>query len=174
MTSPTTRRTEPWHGFTLVELCVVLVIVGLVLAVVTPRFGAMLTRGTLRSEARRLSAAARHLSGEAARTGKPHYLNIDVGKDAYWVTVDEGRGRPAEPSDPLAAAYVLSEGVRFKDVAVAGRGGRAGGVQRIGFFRRGENDEAVIHLSDNARRRNISVHLKPYGGRTAIHDYYYK
>lgn len=162
------------RGFTLIELCVVLVLVALVLSITLPRYGGILTRGTLRSEARRLSAAARYLSSEAARTGRTHYLNFDVGKDTYWVTADEGGGKPVEQTGPLAESYVLTDGFLFKDVTMPGKGQKSRGMQRIGFYAHGENDEAVVHLADFAKKRNYSLHLKPYGGRTEIFDYYYK
>lgn len=152
----------------------VLVLVALVLTITLPRYGGMLTRGTLRSEARRLSAAARYLSSEAARTGRTHYLNFDVGKDTYWVTADEGGARPVEQTAPLAEPYTLTDGFLFRDVTVPGKGRKSRGTQRIGFFAHGENDEAIVHLADYAKKRTYSLHLKPYGGRTEIYDHYYK
>ena len=151
-----------------------MVIVALVIAIALPRYSGMLTRGSMRSEARRLAAAARYLSSEAARTGRAHYLNFDVGHDTYWVTVDEGGGRPVEESTHLTRRYLLSEGVMIRDVTVLGRGQKSRGTQRIGFFARGENEEAIVHLGDYAKSRSYSLHLKPYGGRTAFYDYDYK
>lgn len=148
----------------------VLVIIALALAIVLPRYGGMLTRGSVRSEARRLAATARYLSSEAARTGRVHYLNFDVGKDTYWVTVDEGAGKPVKTSTALARPHLLAEGILIRDVEVVGRGRRGRGTQRIGFFARGENEEAVVSLGDYSRRSSCSIHLKPYGGRTAIQE----
>ena len=165
------RTTSARRGFTLIELAVALLIVALVVAIALPRYGGMLTRGGLRSEACRLAAAARYLSSEAARTGRAHYLNLDVGGDSYWVTVDEGGRRQAELSTALARPHLLAPGILIRGVEVVGRGGgRSRGTRRIGFFARGENEEAVLRLGDQARRRSCSIHLKPYGGRTAVYD----
>ena len=46
------RTTSARRGFTLIELAVALLIVALVVAIALPRYGGMLTRGGLRSEAR--------------------------------------------------------------------------------------------------------------------------
>lgn len=170
-TSPTTRDSR--RGFTLIELCVVLVLVAILLTIALPRYGGFFIRGTLRSEARRIAALARYLSNESRRSGLVHYINFDVGHDEYWVTVDAGRAKATGSTAPLAEARVLPEGIRFRDVTVLGVGRKSLGVQRIAFRPRGENDEAIVHLSNYAKNRLYSLHLKPYHGKTEIFDYYY-
>jgi len=152
----------------------VLVLIGVILVVVMPRYGGILTRGSMRSEARRLAALVRYLRHEAARTGRVHYLNFEVGRDEYWVSVGEGRGRAAEEATQLAKPHVLAEGVRFKDVTVYGRGKKSEGKQAVGFFPRGESDEAIVHFSDYAKGRFCTLHIKPYSARSDIYDYYYE
>lgn len=173
-TSPTTRSRHVAGGFTLIELCVVLVLVGVVLALVIPRYGGFLTRGSMRSEARRLAALVRYLRHEASRSGKVHYLSFDVGRDEYSVSVDEGKGRAAEDLTQLAKPHVLAEGIRFRDVTVYGRGQKSEGRQLVAFTPRGESDEAIVHFSDYGKDRFCSLHIKPYNGRSDIYDYYYK
>ncbi|MCX6356819.1 MAG: prepilin-type N-terminal cleavage/methylation domain-containing protein, partial [Candidatus Aureabacteria bacterium] len=100
-TSPTTNDL-PRRGFTLIELCVVLILIGLTLTLALPRYGGFLIRGGMRSDARRISALARYLSCEASRTGRTHYIDFEVGKDEYRVTVDAGGHRAKEAAGALA------------------------------------------------------------------------
>ena len=166
-------------GFTLIELGVVLCLLAIVLTIVIPRYGGFLMRGTTRSEARRLSATARYLSNEASRSGKTHYLNFDLRKDRYWVTVQTGKARAVKESTHLSRTHTLPEGIHIKDVVVHGRGKKSSGSQRVAFYPKGENDEAIVHFSRNTSRgygkkQFYSLHIKPYSGRCKMYDYYYK
>lgn len=147
------------------------VIIAAAIAILLPRTTGFLARGGMRSEARRLAALARYLRHEASRSGKTHYLTFDLGADTYWVTVDEGRGRPAEARTPLGGAHVLADGVRLRDVTVHGRGRRSSGRQQIAFTPKGECDEAIVHFSDWRRGRVFSLHIKPYFGRSDIYEH---
>lgn len=172
-TSRTTRDSKSGRGFTLIELCVVLVLIAIALAIAIPRYGGFMTRGTLRSETRRLASAARYLSHEASRTGKTHYLNFDPRRGRYWVTIDTGAARAVEERTQLAGSYTLPDGVRIADMLVVERGLRKHGRHQIGFYPRGESDEAIVRFSNMNKSRFYSLHIKPYG-RYEVYDYYYK
>jgi len=174
MTSPTTQNKRSSRGFTLIELCVVLVIISVILALAFPRYGGFLTRGSMRSEARRLAAMARYLSSESSRQRRVHYLNFDVDKDTYWVTVDEGKGRPVQESTHLTRPRTLPGGIRFKDVTVFAVRKKNAMRRRVAFYPGGENDEALIHFSDYGKDRFFTLHIKPYNGHCALYDDYFK
>lgn len=168
------RRWRASAGFTLIELGVVLILLSIACAIAIPRYGAFLVRGTMRSEARRLAGLAKYLSNEASRTRKPHYINFDVSRDKYWVTVDEGKGRPVKESTHLSRPRTVSGGVKISDVTVRGRGKRRHGRHRVGFYAKAENDEAIIHFTDTSRDASCSLYIKPYCGMTQIYDYHFK
>lgn len=174
MTSPTTQSRSPARGFTLIELCVVLVIISLILAIAIPRYGGFMTRGTMRSEARRLAALVRYLSSEASRSRNVYHLNFALDEGRYWVTVAGGRGRPAEVRTHLTKPRPLPEGIKFKDVAIVGRAGKSRGRNMVAFYPKGESDEAIVHFSDYGGKQFYSLHIKPYSGRSVIYAYYFK
>ena len=172
--SPTTRNSGPARGFTLIELCVVLVIISVILAVAIPRYSGFMTRGTMRSEARRIAALVRYLSRESSRSGNVYHLYFDVDKDSYRVAVSAGRGRPVEESTQLTRPRSLPDGIRFKDVAVLWRAGKSQERKTVTFYPKGENDEAIVHFSDFGKKQAYSLYIKPYAGRSVIYDYDFK
>ena len=64
-------------GFTLVELAVVLVLVGLLLGLVLPRLPGV-GEDRLEATARRISGMTRHIYNEAALTGQEHLIRFDL------------------------------------------------------------------------------------------------
>lgn len=172
--SPTTRN-RPRLGFTLIELCVVLLLISLVVAILLPRYGGLFARSTIRSEARRLSSMVRYLRSEAVRTGKIHYLNFDIDDNSYWVAVWEGRGRPLEERTQLAKRRELPDSVRLKDVSIVYRAGKFHGRSQMAFYPGGASDEAIVHFAGGgAKRSEYSLHIKPFYSRSDMYDYYFK
>ncbi|MEJ2744779.1 MAG: hypothetical protein P8123_03695, partial [bacterium] len=139
-----------------------------------PRYTGFMTRGTMRSEARRIAAMVRYLSRESCRTGNVYYLDFNVDKDIYGVAVAAVRGRPLQEDTQLTRPRLLPDGIRFKDVAILWRAGKSKLRQTVAFYPKGENDEAIVHLSDYGKKQFYSLHIKPYAGRSTIYDYYFK
>ena len=84
-------------GFTLVEILVVLVIVGLI-GGMSIRGLRSLAKSDLRTSVSHLSGAMRYLFNRAATTGKYHRLVIDVDQGRYWAEVsDDQFYMPREP-----------------------------------------------------------------------------
>jgi general secretion pathway protein H len=91
------RRRGPHSGFTLLEMLIVLVIVGLI-AGMSIRGLRTLAKTDLRANTARLSGAVRYLFDRASTTGKYHRLVIDVDEGRYWAEVSDDRFYiPREP-----------------------------------------------------------------------------
>ncbi|MED5526793.1 MAG: prepilin-type N-terminal cleavage/methylation domain-containing protein [Pseudomonadota bacterium] len=71
------------HGFTLLELLVVLVVMMLVLSAAAPRFGALLPGMALKSQARQVAALLRESRSQAIATGQ--VLTIANRQQQLWV-----------------------------------------------------------------------------------------
>ena len=72
-------------GFTLLELAVLLLIIGLVLAIAMPHMRGF-QGAELRSESRRLAARSHYLYEEAGAQKVLLRLNLDLNRNAYFVT----------------------------------------------------------------------------------------
>ena len=73
---------QPGHGFTLIELAIVLAAVGLLLAALLPSFKAMAARGQLLAAAQQLQADIGLAREQASRLATPVYLSFQPG--AQW------------------------------------------------------------------------------------------
>ncbi|NIS68431.1 MAG: prepilin-type N-terminal cleavage/methylation domain-containing protein, partial [Proteobacteria bacterium] len=79
------RKTSPDSGFTLLELTVVLLILGILLALSIPRLG-YLTGQNLSVTSRRISGTVRYLFHQSTLNRTIYRLNYDLKKNEYWVT----------------------------------------------------------------------------------------
>lgn len=163
------RITEERTAFTLLELAVVLLIIGLVLAIAMPHFGAF-QGAELRTEARRLAARSHYLYEEAGAQKVLLRLNLDLDHSTYFVTrLDPFAAEPSfkPESGPAGGVATMPADVHLRDVWVAGGGLYRNGIVRCQFYPGGIADAAVIHLLD----RNgdvITVGIDPFSGDVAI------
>jgi prepilin-type N-terminal cleavage/methylation domain-containing protein len=166
---PPLEITRAEFGFTLLELAVVLLIIGLVMAIAMPRFGAF-QGAELRSESRRLAARTHYLYEEAGAQKVLLRLNLDVSHSSYFVTrLNPLAIRPAfEPEKGLAGGLVrLPADVRLRDVWVEGAGLFHSGIVGCEFYPSGTADAAVIHLLDR-NGEVMTIGIDPFNGAATI------
>lgn len=76
-------------GFTLLEMLVVMVIAGMLMATIVPDFGPAIARAKLYSSVRDIASALRHTRGQALINGKEAVFELDIDRHSYRLT-----GRP--------------------------------------------------------------------------------
>lgn len=84
------------RGFTLIELVLVILIIGFVMAIVAPTMGQMLRSNRLDNAARTVAAVLKDARARAAADAKPYRLVIDTDDNTCWIEVltPEGFIRP--------------------------------------------------------------------------------
>ncbi len=128
-----TRARFTVTGFTLLELLVVLVIIGLLAGYVGPKFFAQIGKSEVKKAAAQVDALGKALDQYRLDTG--HYPSTEQGLDALWVKpADETRWwgpylRKAPPKDPWGRVYVYKAPGDHGDFDLSslGKDGREGG-----------------------------------------------
>lgn len=170
---PRPRSRDRSSGFTLLELAVVLLILGIAASFVAPRLrdpDAL----ALSSSAERLATTARYLYDEAAYQRLPMRLNFDLDRQMYFVTVLGGDPDAPEfvPVDsPLARPVALPDSVAFRDVVLPAVGTVSEGTVFAQFSPEGWADPLVVHLRGRSGG-DATMAIEPLTGRTRVADRY--
>jgi len=156
-------------GYTLVELIVVLVLIGLVLTLAAPRFRNALLTDDLKGVARKMIGIINNLRNEAIREQRNYSLRFDLDANKFWVSygsmTDEERAVAGEEGSSLPPD------IRIHDVWIKGEGKMVRGTARIRFTRRGYTQKSAIHLSSKDGRE-LTLVLSPFLGKVKVVDKY--
>ncbi len=164
------------HGFTLMELLVVLLIVGLFSALLSIRIENLFSGGDLRLASRIIIAEINKRRGKAAYTHKEQVLGLKVGNNMLY-SIDSESQRAIVPDliteeEKIALkAIYLPDGVILEDVVIVSKGKVQGGEARIRFFANGTVDRSLIHLRNEADKV-YTLQINPLTGDVRVHDKY--
>jgi prepilin-type N-terminal cleavage/methylation domain-containing protein len=157
-------------GFTLVELAVVIVVLGVMFALVIPRLGE-LGKADLKRSARHLTGMIRFLKGESQARKAVYRLQFDVNGGHYWAEVltptSENTVEFRRLQSVIGSEGSLSGNTTFRDVVVGSHPDDA----FIQFNPDGWVEHAMIHLRDG-RDRDYTLAVKPLTGDTELHEGY--
>ena len=129
------------HGFTLLELVLVLMVLALVLAAAAPSLAGWNRGQRLQNSADRLLSAARWARSEAIATAMPHQLEINASAGIYRVSRREGQEwvpAPGEFGRDMAVPAGLSMELSREDQSM---------TPAIDFYPNGRISPATIELS---------------------------
>ena len=125
-------------GFTLVELLIVLVILGVTVALATPQFAKGLRTLELKAGARQLVAVLRQARGRAVVEGREVELLLDRERRVYRLN---GAGREYGWRGPMALRVYSAEGLPVEETTAVLRffpdGGSSGGFIDLALEQRG-------------------------------------
>lgn len=102
------RADRTSRGFTLIELVLVILIIGLLLAVVAPSLGGMLRSQKLDAAARTIAGMLKQARIYAASQAKPYRLVIDTDDNTCWLEVLSTSGFE-RPESSLGVIIELGE-----------------------------------------------------------------
>ena len=160
-------------GFTLIELSMVIIILGIVSVFAVPRFKDLLWHGDIKGAARQLSGVIRYTQNKAAMSKVRHRLNYDLDAHRYWVTMSDAHGAFVEDRSILLKSISLPHKVRFKDVFTSREGEEIHGVAYTEFIPNGLAEDTIIHL-ENDEEKFFTLMIKPLTGNVKVYDRYIK
>lgn len=122
------------RGFSLLELLVVLVIIGLSASLVLPTLTGGLSSLRLKTAAREVSATLRYARSLAVSVGKEQVINMDIEEGKYWLNEDKDNNREL-PSD-----------IRFLNITTQGEEITTG-MAGIVFYPMGNSSGSSIFIT---------------------------
>ncbi len=171
-------------GFTLIELTLVMLVIGLMMAITLPKFR-NIGGGDMKLEARTLIGQIQGLYSEATFTRRQHRLVFDLDRNRYWGEAEvpskrqrDEQGRPILTKKvfrPVTRDFLkpvtLPRGVELTDVIAGAFGKRSGGTVYTNFYPLGRTDFTTIHLEDDDSDV-MTLMINPVTGRVTVADNY--
>jgi len=157
------------RGYTLIELTVVIVLIGLTVVLTVPKFRYSLLTDDLKGTVRRMIGTIRTLRNEAVRERQAFMLHFDLETNRLWV--ESAKATEEELAEAHSKAFQLPEGVRIMDVWSRGRGKQAAGEAAIRFTEKGYVEPSVIHLGAKDGRE-FTLILSPFLGKVEVLEEY--
>jgi general secretion pathway protein H len=158
------------YGFTLIEIAVVLVIIGLVMMLVIPRLPSSESEN-LKISARTLASTLRYLQERAATSRTTYYLHIEPGTDTFKIQEAGGDGSEKDPGDPLLQKRPVKEGIIAADVYIPRLGKVNEGQVTLTIGMGGLRDFVIIHLR-SADNSFWTVMAFPASGKVKVYEGY--
>ncbi len=158
------------NGFTLIELAVVIVVLGIMIALVIPRLGE-LGEANLKRSARHITGMVRFLRDDAQAKKTVYRLRFDIQGGRYWAealtAVSEKAGEFKRLQSVMVNEAGLSGQTTFKDVKT----GSHPDDPYILFTPDGWVEKSFIHLRDGDGKE-FTLIVKPLTGDTELREGY--
>ena len=139
------RTLRAQSGFTLIELVVVMVVIGMVMMLVVPRLPS--SEGEdLKTSARTLASTLRYMQERAAGGRTTYYLRMEPGTDRVVVWEASADGSEKVPTDPQLQKRPVRDGIQVADIMIPRLGTIKDGQLLLDIGMGGLRDFAAIHL----------------------------
>lgn len=157
------------RGYTLIELIVVLVLVGLLGSLTLPRLRHTVYSDDLQSTTRRLAGVVRELRNEAQRQPAGLSLRFDLDAGRFWLETGDmtAEGR----SHARQNASELPTGVGISSVWLESEGIINEGDTAIAITRKGYVQPSAIYLRDDSGRE-FTLRFQPFLPKEEVYNTY--
>ncbi len=154
------KNNNKYGGFTLIELIVVLIIIGVVFVVSFPRLSGLMSGRKLMGETAQLAARLDYIRSRAVAERKVYKVEFNTGEDKYRVSW-QGDTEVEERKWQTLPDFISIKRIK-QETTNYGRG-----QSTISFFPRGNSTGAEIEL-ETERGDRASILVKTYTGRCAV------
>jgi prepilin-type N-terminal cleavage/methylation domain-containing protein len=156
------------RGYTLIELSVVVLLIGMMLLIAVPRVRDALLNDDLKATTRQLVGAARELRNESVREQLDYVLHLDLNQPGFWTySADTTAEKRAEIRK---GAIRFPEGIRIAGVRHPEEVRKTEGEASIRFFRKGYMEPTVVHLVKDDRA--FTLVFNPFLQAVSVYEKY--
>ena len=156
------------RGYTLIELSVVVLLIGLMLSLAVPRIRDSLLNDDLNATTRQIVGAAREMRNEAVREQVDYLLHLDLTQHGFWTySADTTAEKRAELRK---GAIRFPDGIRIADVRQPAEARRTEGEVVIRFFSKGYVAPTVVHLVKEDR--TFTLVFNPFLQAVSVYEKY--
>ena len=158
------------RGFTLVELVMVMLVIGIIAAVAMPRVGSMMDRQSMRRTINVMRGTARYLQARSALTKRTYRLTFDLDNQtmsACYLTADSCQ----KDNNRVVRDYTFPTTVRLLDVVSPAGEKTEEGAAATHIHPSGMAEASVIHLY-GSNTEQMTVRIEPLTGRLKVLDGY--
>jgi len=154
------------RGYTLIELSVVVLLIGMMLLIAVPQVRDTLLSDDLNAATRQLVGTARELKNEAVREQVDYLLHLDLDQPGFWTYSAD---TTAEKQALIRKGAVrFSEGISIAGVRHPEEVRKTEGETVIRFFSRGYVEPTIIHLKKEDR--TVTLVLNPFLPTVGVHE----
>jgi prepilin-type N-terminal cleavage/methylation domain-containing protein len=156
------------RGYTLIEVAVVVVLIGLMLGLAVPKVHDALSGDLLKSATRKLIGTSRELRSDAVRNQINYELHIDLDLQSLWICRSDTTAE--KRAEIKGWAQQVPDGVQIKDAYIYGGDKKTQGETVIQFFKKGYMQPAVIHLAYAGK--DMTLVFDPFVSAVKTYDEY--
>ncbi|MCZ6597415.1 MAG: GspH/FimT family protein [Planctomycetota bacterium] len=174
---PRAGRTRASRGFTMVELMLVVVLLGLVTTMVSVSYDAMVPGERLNTTVRELAAAIQGARTEAVSRNAEFYIEYDLDQHRYRLITPFRRGGgmwvpelESEDERHVASWEYLRPGVEFAEITLAGRTYTDNPPLWVRFDPLGAASDHQILLVQPAYENYFTIEVLALTGLVRMHD----
>jgi type II secretion system protein H len=171
-----TKRNRRESGFTLIEIMVVVLIMGMMAKIVISNVGAWIPESALDSQANKFRSWMDYLRSEAKIQGKPYSMELDLAGNRMRLVLPPEDKLVTTEDDTLAMTIplgwtALDDWVRFAGHAVAGRERQTKKKILITFDEHGFTADQSVYFSYDEEDSKMmwTVHIHGLSGTGEIH-----
>ena len=157
-------------GFTLVEVFIVVLIVGIVITLALPRMGGTYSRLKCEREIGKITALVEYLYNQAQIKDQEYSLiiNLDAGK--FWVITGDEEVDSSEQDEATVQERKIASFLHIQDISLSGCRVSHGQVA-IQFRPAGYVDAATLHFASD-KQVKYTLFLNPLTGKTKLEKGY--
>jgi len=156
------------RGYTLIELIVVIVLLGLMFGLTVPKFRQAVMSDTLDATSLRIIGLVENLREKAISDQVTYILHLDLRSKTLWAFASTASEEDQEKA--RNRAYKLPADVNIEDIW-SWSGGKLYDEAKIHFSKKGYIEQSMIHLRSEDGRQ-LSLELSPFLGSIKIHEGY--